>query len=333
MTNTQVVLLMLADVKWGGFVTFNIHMSWALERLGFRTVVAKLSPKVSTVQFPLGQGVFFRRIDLHSAIKLSRAGRLLITCLYWKQHGEDALHLLEAGAGVVLHDPTEYEPGLIAAIKKHGTKVVSIRTKNVANLAALGVRSLFIKHPYVRWPHSPRARLHHAIGLSRIDWDKHTDEIAQANAMLAPELRVHLFGAINRMYEYHKLTSACPGWKDEYRGTFPTTPGAAVELAAASNWVVDLSAIKGDGGGTQSTFMEAWDGGAGVVISKKWCTGTDDEMQPGVNCEAVEGPAELARLLAAGPPSQRVLDGGKAALDHHRPGDVAYAYARFLGWA
>ena len=89
-----------------------------------------------------------------------------------------------------------------------------------------------------------------------------------------------------------------------------------------------MSLIKGDGGGTQYTFFETWNAGTGLIIHADWLR-PDDEMRPGVNCIAVDGPAELASALLT-TPSDAVLAGGARTMQTHAPQRVAPALLRAL---
>jgi hypothetical protein len=133
-------------------------------------------------------------------------------------------------------------------------------------------------HPYLRSRPERDVRTN-AVAFSRIDFDKHTDIIAEANELLDPSLRCHIYGAINSMYDFHKLAKSHPNWKRMYRSA-PTAdalwPGAV--LSSRARFAVDMSAIAGDGGGTQYTFLEAMDGGATLVLNSAWTIGPEDEM-------------------------------------------------------
>ena len=60
---------------------------------------------------------------------------------------------------------------------------------------------------------------------------------------------------------------------------------------------VDMTIIRGDGGGTQYTWLEAWSAGCIPIINIEWLLEEPDDMIPGYNCIAVAGAEELAEIL------------------------------------
>ena len=61
--------------------------------------------------------------------------------------------------------------------------------------------------------------------------------------------------------------------------------------------MVDLSAIKNYGCGTQYTFLEAMYQGAVLILNKKWVNGTNSIFKDGNNCLVVEDANELVNIL------------------------------------
>ena len=106
----------------------------------------------------------------------------------------------------------------------------------------------------------------------------------------------------------------------------------------AEQHAVDLSVIKGDGGGTQYSFMEAADAGAVNVIHRNWLTGhSDDEMvpfpRPGANCFAVGTAQELVDLLSENVSDvrrRRLVAGSDRLLSAHAPTNAASALLPLL---
>jgi len=92
-----------------------------------------------------------------------------------------------------------------------------------------------------------------------------------------------------------------------------------------------MSVIKGDGGGTQYSFLEAWDAGAFPIINKKWIMEGDD-MVHDFNCWAVQDENQLAEALSWSlpHPEQKKLN-----MDHcltrHDPIHIGNEYKEFLG--
>jgi len=330
----------LTDVAFGGFVSYTAHLALALERTGHCPMLYRLAKRDARGDKTWSHGVRAFQTSLDTMLAdLKAAGHGLVTCAYWRTHGEAVEALLRAGADIVLHDPTEMTPPLMDCIARHGRRVIAIRPSNVENVRRRGVdRVTFVPHPYVRRSRpAPRPRPERAVTLSRVDFDKGTHLIVPAFDALPPATRAHchIYGAINRMYAFHKLEKACPGWEGRYyRGRFPKTADAPLQLAGRADYVVDMSTIKDDGGGTQYTFFEAWEAGAVLVVSEGWLH-PGGELAPGVNCLAAGSPEGLARVLASEPSGADVAvlrEGAEATLAAHAPEAVVPAMVHALGW-
>jgi len=61
--------------------------------------------------------------------------------------------------------------------------------------------------------------------------------------------------------------------------------------------VVDLSSIKGDGGGTQYTFYEAIHFDCVLILNKKWITSENNIWEHKKNCYIIDGVDELLDIL------------------------------------
>ena len=83
--------------------------------------------------------------------------------------------------------------------------------------------------------------------------------------------------------------------------------------------MVDMSTIKGDGGGTQYTFLEAIHNNCVLVLNNEWIT-KGDLFVSGVNCIGVSDETELADFLAKGLSKEiwsQILDKSKDILKDH----------------
>ena len=330
----QINLFFLTDVKYGGFATYTAHLAKAFEQQGWMPIIFKIRSRTESTARPWAHGLWSMNLSLEDAIGSARTNPTIVTCAYWKKEYKAIARLLSAGAGLVLHDPTEYHRDLISLLNKLQTKVISIRKTNDLTLRKAGVNSTFIPHPFVRTAVPDVEKKHHAVAISRVDWDKHTEIIAEANQKLPERHRCAIYGAENRMYAHHKLDSQFPDWQDNYYGKFPHGWSEASKLAAGAKWVVDMSVIKGDGGGTQYTFMEAFDVGTPLVLNKGWLRGDDTTLKDGVNCTAGETPGELASLLSGHTKINRnkLIDGGKRLLQNHTSELTVERVSGLYGW-
>ena len=83
--------------------------------------------------------------------------------------------------------------------------------------------------------------------------------------------------------------------------------------------MIDLSIIKGDGGGTQYTFLEAIYHDTLLILHNEWINrGT--LFQPGINCLGVSDEKELAEILTneiSEDKYSEILANSKSILEKH----------------
>ena len=119
---------------------------------------------------------------------------------------------------------------------------------------------------------------------------------------------------------YHKLRELDSMKEDDskscYRGSFNKTKEAIHKILAPAKFVVDLSTIRDDGGGTQYTFLEAIEHGCALVLNKKWIT-KHSVFKPGVNCFSISNENELQDLLNNDPDTQDITKKAFSLLKNH----------------
>lgn len=191
-----------------------------------------------------------------------------------------------------------------------------------------GFKAVFAPHPYIA-PEFTDVKKIGAVAFSRLDWDKNTHIIAEANQDLDPKKRVQIYGSENTLYTHHKIDKDFPNWRSEYKGKFHKGFTAAYDLAASSNFVVDLSVISGDGGGTQYTFLEAWAAKSHLIIHSSWLSDKDNTMKDGSNCTSVSNATELSKLLKS-KASKEIKEKGYSMLKNHEPKAVVPIYEQAL---
>lgn len=298
-------LIYLSGNTTGGWVTFTAHLMRSLEIMGEECQLFKVGNRTENSRRPFGYGAYYRNLSLDDALKL----RNVILVATAKNYREQAAALIVKGARVVLHDPTELRAGLAG---------LDVRRPWVIRKAvqAQVPGSVFIRHPYVR--HEVPGKLPKRKGIistSRIDFDKNTTMILDANR-LGAGIRIH--GFENRLYTKFKIMPNYPEWEQSI-AAYPRDTDAAFKLLLGAQAMVDLSDIKGDGGGTQYTFLEAWDADAAVIIGDWWMRRNDD-MVPNKNCFVISNPDNLASLCKTirkhGVPDL-LMRGGEYALRRH----------------
>ena len=257
-------LVYMAKPIYGGWVTCTAHMCLINKKR-----LLKIAKRTEPKQRDFGYGVGYQNMRIDDLLEVPN---LMITAVdkhYWKY-----LHLFPKRTKLIIHDPTELkgkENPLIPLLSNF--EVITIR-ETVKSLLKekYGIDSVFMKHPFYKYPKTKNPSDYFAVSIARIDFDKHTDLILQANKLIKdPKKRIYLFGAENRLYVHHKLQDLDfpTYWKGKYPKTLPLSYNNK-DLLNDCKFVVDMSIIKEDGGGTQYTFLEAMYHDCNLILHKEW---------------------------------------------------------------
>lgn len=310
-------LIYLSPNNVGGWVTYTQHLYHALADNGHEVHILKVRDRGEGKQRNFGFGLTYRNVTLDDLAGMR--GIHLITALA-KNFAEVGETLVARGAWIVCHDPTE-----IKNLPDNMPRMIVIRRVGLEYFP----HATFIPHPYKRHRQDPRPESRYrrnAVSVSRIDFDKHTHILLDANRLLPEKKRIHIHGFENRLYTKFKIMPEYPEW-EQSKVAYPREEGAAFGLLRGSNYMCDMSVIKGDGGGSQYTFLEAMDAGAVCVLNRQWITNvpSGDEMRPGINCIVVSDGEELARVLRKPAPKL------STTLPRHNHKKIGAAYADLLG--
>lgn len=309
-------LVYLAEPKYGGWVTYTAHLAIALKQhQGFATIF-KEGKGATLKEFSHGLHYYSRE----PAELISQAHQSVITAVD-KHHVETAQQMLAYGARIVIHDPNEFHPVIMETIKKKKTPVITIRESVKRVLSEHGIESTFVPHPFVSQYHGEPKKTYNAVAFSRIDFDKRTEIIVEANKLLPAGKKILIYGAMNRMYAFLKLNPIDANWEKNYAGTFPKSADSAEKIAAKARFTIDLSIIKNDGGGTQYTFLEAFAQKSHLIIHRRWLM-PNGVLKDGENCTAVETAEDLVRAISTDSNSN-IIESGVRLLDAHKPAIIA----------
>lgn len=293
----RIPLFFLAtSLHYGGTVAFTKHLHRALSLRGHTPFIVRIAkvggPRRSATLF--GGELPIVQMGVRDAYRLPKG---LIVAAWWKDHDWAIEPLLRFGHGLILHEPLEFQDGLLDVMRApRAPRPVVIRPTNERSLRALGFDPIHIPHVYVPVEHLPVHRDWHAISIARIDPRKCSHLLFEANATLPSERRIRIYGDVSRRYAKFNLEPKFPTWEDQHLGAFPEGPESAVRLAERTRYVVDMTDIKGDGGGTQYTFFEAWNAGATLVLNAAW-RHDDGEVVDRKHGFFVDGSAALADFL------------------------------------
>ena len=317
-------LLYLAKPVYGGWVTFTSHLSHRHD-----APIYKISKRNETFKRDFGYECKYRNMSIGEIIKLDNIVITAVDKHYW-----DYLHLFPADTEIIIHDPTECKKSKnknpLVQITDHNDKpllnhfkVITIRESVQEYLMnQFNIKSIFMPHPFFSYPIPKNNGLgHKCVSIARIDFDKNTDILLKANQLMSDKSNhIYLFGAENRLYVHHKLKSL--SIEDYWKGKFPKCLSPTYDdcsILKDAKYMIDLSIIKGDGGGTQYTFLEAIYQDTVLVLHNEWITkGTT--FVSGVNCIGVSNEIELSDFLMNGlEPNlySKIIKNSKLILENH----------------
>jgi hypothetical protein len=257
-------LVYMAKPIYGGWVTFTAHLC-----LKYNCDLFKIGKRTEKNKRDYGYDVKYQNLRIDELITKEN---LVITAVdkhYWKY-----LHLFPKDTILIVHDPTELKGKENEIVKYiNHFKIITIReTVQKFILDNYKIQSKFLKHPFHSYVKSTDKSEYHSLSISRIDFDKHTDLILQANKLINEEnKKIQIFGAENRLYVHHKLKDLDfpKFWKGKYPKKLPLQHDGK-DLLNDCYFIVDMSIIKGDGGGTQYTFLEAIYHDCALILHKEW---------------------------------------------------------------
>lgn len=340
----QVSLFFMYRAFGGGTTSYTVHLFEGFRRAGYDVKIYRVNARGEYKERPFSKyaGVTYRNIDPVTALKIAKTTPSLLTApcnsKFLEFDPEIIGKLMKAGMRIVIHDPNEFEIYDHLNNRNSITRPFCIRPA----MRNFFPKAIFIPHPYVReftnkvtdrftW-----RRDYLAVSIARVTFVKRTELILAANRLLPKKAKVVLRGAENRLYTRHKLQKLYPEYEQGNTG-FPMVWGASARECARARFAVDFTWFPDDGGGSQYSFMEAWDAGTVNIIHKDWLR-YPGEMKDGVNCIAVDTPAHLAAILKRamkGPLSTNkstdlelniVRNGWRLLHERHDPVNVANAY-------
>ena len=257
-------LVYMARPIYGGWVSFTSHLC-----LKYNCDLYKIGKRTEKNKRDYGYGVKYQNMNINDLIQKNN---LFITAI--DKHYYEYLDKFPNGTKVVIHDPTELKgkDNLLAHHLSRFNVIVIRETMKKFLLDNFQKESIFLPHPFYEYPKIEESHNFHALSISRIDFDKHTELILHANQQISdPTKQIQIFGAENRLYVHHKLKGL--NFENFWKGKFPKTLPITYEKKDLLNnckFVIDMSIIKGDGGGTQYTFLEAIYHDCALILHEEW---------------------------------------------------------------
>lgn len=271
----KIALIQLADMQYGGIPTYIKHVMAGLEAFDVYSVYLYFSQRPKRMYSDIG----FRALNIpFNRERLESYDAIFIASGFvdaGKEKYIEPLLRLNVKKTILFHDPPEFEKSPFKNYLDRFDCVLQDRTTNMAWFSKEypSIKARLILHPYGRACSNEIKKENLAVDIARIDWDKHQDIIVKQANMIRGKLK--FYGALNKQYEYHRLTPL--DWSKYYYGKFKDP----IDVLRPAKVMVDMSAIKKDGGGTQYTFMEAMDAGCALVLNEKW---GEEVFKDGENC-------------------------------------------------
>ena len=270
----------MAKPIYGGWVTFTAHLC-----LKYKCELFKIAKRTEKRKREYGYNVQYQNITMDNLLQKDKFVITAVDKHYWEY-----LHLFPKGTILIIHDPTELKgkQNEIVKLIEH-FKIITIR-KTVQEFIKkeYNIDTDFLPHPFYEYQKGNEPSNYYSLSISRIDFDKHTDLILEANQYIPDDdKKIQIFGAENRLYVHHKLKDL--KFHDYWHGKFPKTLPLSHEgkdLLNDCHFIVDMSIIKGDGGGTQYTFLEAIYHDCALILHKEWVE-QGDTFKKDHNCYVV----------------------------------------------
>jgi len=318
----------------GGTASFALHLYAAMKMAEIDVRMYQFSDNPKGSKVLKGYGVRVHYATPEKALKIVRNNPSLLVS---PEHEPLIKDLMKAGMRIVIHDPSEF-------VRKSHRNYEHLQDETLIKdpicirptLQAFYKDAHFIPHPYVRqfqeWVGGDLASRKIACSIARLTFVKRPEIILEANRHIHSDSeKIQLLGAENRLCTFHKLMPKFPEFKQGGRG-LPLEWGASSRKAAEYMLAVDLTRFPHDGGGSQYTFMEAWDAGTVNVIHGDWLR-YPGEIRADYNCLTIGSPEELAALIKETRNSKFIKKLSEISLqstahleEFHNPISVAKAY-------
>ncbi|HKI07977.1 MAG TPA: hypothetical protein VKA09_06250 [Nitrososphaeraceae archaeon] len=184
-----------------------------------------------------------------------------------------------------------------------------------------GIESKFIYHPFYPYPiqhHDEEEKKTQAVSISRIDFYKNIETILDANKRARNPIKI--YGWANKEYVSQKLEPL--EFSRYYQGKYLKSFNATSEILKNARFMIDLSSLPNDGGGTQYTFLDAIYHNCAIILNRQWIENVDTkyrDFKEGENCYAVSNAEELRELLnnAMNIDTSKIVQNARKLLDKH----------------
>ena len=319
----------------GGSTSFTVHLYRALQMAGADVRILRITDKPkrgkSLAKYSDTPWIGVTASDI---LQLQRQGEKML--LAAPEHsskipdgGGLLPELIRGGMRLVIHDPNEFMGSRGKGVYDHldDKSIIQNPICIRPSMKRHFKDATFIPHPYVTKFNAMADK--HSVGcsLARITFVKRTEMLLAANELLPDKLKIVLFGAENRLYTKFKVMPRFPNFRQGGYGTVMNWDSAP-QACAPFRFMFDMTKFPHDGGGSQYTFMEAWDSGSIPVIHSDWLD-YPGEMVAGENCIAIDDVADIVELCKTGDYYKIIAMQGYAHVrKYHDPKRVGKLYIK-----
>ena len=279
-------LIYMATPIFGGWITMTAHLALKYDYPLYKISKSGRNEKKKR---DFGYDVKYQNLSIDELVKKDN---ILITAL--DKHYYEYLDRFPDNTTIIMHDPNDFKSQPVLDFLKR-VNVITIREAVKKKLLTdHNIQSVFKFHPFYEYDKNlyKSSITDKYITTSRIDFDKNTDIVLRANKLISDEQNhIQMYGKENRLYVEFNLKKM--DLKDDYlkywKGRFLKTLPMSYEdkdLLNNCKYVIDLSVIKGDGGGTQYTFLEAIYQDCVLILHKDWVE-KGELFKKGYNCHVV----------------------------------------------
>jgi len=315
-------LLYLHKYLYGGATTFTAHLMHTLSKLRRENLVLKLGKRSETKLRDFGYGLSYMNISHDLLSSINHAFIVIFKDKFLPILSSLNRKIERSPPTVmVIHDYRDISDKVIPYIMNY--KLITMR-KTVQNFikAKYELNSNFMHHPFYPYPVIVKKSRRRAVSISRISFEKNTDMLVKANKMLNDDLSIRIYGCPSRIYVHKILGGSKGGFNKYYFGMFEKSFSALSDILSQAKFVIDLSVLKHDGGGTQYTFLEAIHNKCALILHRKWLE--NEHLKPsycdfreGYNCFAVENAKELAELIKSDQDTTTIIKNASKLLNRH----------------
>ena len=319
--NKETQFLYLHRFFFGGVTTFTAHLFYTLGKIPKKNkVVLRPCNKSETRRRDFGYGLYYRNISKESISNIKYPFLTVIKNDYFHALTKlvDKRRMLD-NIVIVIHDPRDISHRMIPIIRN--CKIITIRrTVQDFLMQKYNLDSLFLHHPFHPYPVISNNPKFGAVSISRIGFGKNIDIILKANRLLGSQQKIRMYGCPVKIYVYLYLGGKNGDFSRYYYGKFDRSFESLSNMISQIKFVIDLTVVKNDGGGTQYTFLEAIHNDCALILHRKWLENVMNEhkdFKENYNCFAVENENELAELIRTDPDTTKIVQNAKKLMYRH----------------